>query len=149
LGRTALSRRARLERVSGRLQPAPLRHRVERCGERLDVLAARAGQALLNAARHRHRLLDAQAKLLASLSYQSVLARGYALVRDAEGTMIRAAAAISAGQRLEIEFKDGRIAADAVSGSAPKTQPESENRPAREAPAAPHKRGTPGQGSLF
>ncbi len=86
LGRTASSRRARLERVSGRLQPAPLRHRVERCGERLDVLAARAQPGAPERYPPPSRLLDGQAKLLASLSYQSVLARGYALVRDAEGT---------------------------------------------------------------
>lgn len=152
LARIASSRRARLERISGRLQPAPLRHRVERCGERLGVLAARGRQAILNAAQHRHRLLDAQAKLLASLSYQSVLARGYALVRDAEGTMIRAAAAVSNGQRLEIEFKDGRIAAEAISTTPSKARPErpqNEGRPSREPSAAPPKRGSSGQGSLF
>ena len=70
---------------------------MERCGERLDVLAARTRQALANATRHRARLLEAQAKLLASLSYQSVLARGYALVRGADGSMVREAASVAAG----------------------------------------------------
>ncbi len=141
-------RRSRLERASGRLQPAPLRHRVERCGERLDVLAARTRQALANATRHRSRLLEAQAKLLASLSYQSVLARGYALVRDANGAMVRAAAGVAPGQHLEIEFKDGRIA-KALSGAPPKPRPSPENQETRQTSAAPQKRGGPGQGSLF
>lgn len=149
LGRTASSRRARLERASGRLQPAPLRHRVERCSERLDVLAARTRQALANATRHRSRLLEAQAKLLASLSYQSVLARGYALVRDANGAMVRAAATVAAGQRLEIEFKDGRIAAEALSGAPPKPRPGPENQESPQPSTAPQKRGGSGQGSLF
>jgi exodeoxyribonuclease VII large subunit len=149
LGRTASTRRARLERASGRLQPTPLRQRVERCGERLDVLAARTRQALANATRHRSRLLEAQAKLLASLSYQSVLARGYALVRDADGAMVRAAASVAPGQHLEIEFKDGRIAAEALSGGVPKPRPGPENQEPRQTSAAPQKRGGPGQGSLF
>ena len=47
--------------------------------------------------------------LLSALSHRGVLARGFALVRDPDGRPLRAAAAINAGLRLDIEFTDGRV----------------------------------------
>ena len=58
-------------------------------------------------AHRRH--LDGCAKLLASLGYQGVLQRGYALVRDSEGRTLRSAAQIAAGQLLDIELADGHV----------------------------------------
>jgi exodeoxyribonuclease VII large subunit len=63
-------------------------------------------------ARSRSRL-DGQAKLLETLSYQNVLARGFALVRTADGIMIRRAAQVKSGAALDIEFADARIGAHA------------------------------------
>jgi exodeoxyribonuclease VII large subunit len=108
-----------LARVATRLRPAALVDRIARAAERADGLEARAGQALANRMLHNRRRLDGTAKLLASLSYQSVLARGFAVVRDAEGAMIRSARAIAAGDPLEIELHDGRVAAEARGGSDP------------------------------
>jgi exodeoxyribonuclease VII large subunit len=48
-----------------------------------------------------------------------VLQRGFALVRDADGRAVRRAGQIAAGQRLELELADGRVAAEALSGGAP------------------------------
>jgi exodeoxyribonuclease VII large subunit len=81
-------------------------------------------------------------ELLAAFSYRGVLARGFALVRDAKGRPLRTAAAITAGMSLEIEFSDGRIGARAENGTAV------------EGPSAPSKprarrTGTSGQGDLF
>lgn len=95
LMQTAGERRRRYERVSGRLRPEALANRI-------DV---------------KRRALDSHAKMLLSLSYQSVLARGYALVRAADGTMIRRAAAISPGDAIDIEFRDGKVGADARSST--------------------------------
>ncbi len=145
LARTAAGRRTRLERISGRLRPSSLAGRIERCRERLGVLDARAAQAYRNAIRHRRRALDSQAQLLGSLSYQAVLSRGYALVRDAADNMVRSAAAVAPGDRLEIEFADGRVDAEARGvASGPKRQ---EAAPAKTALAKPP--GKSGQGSLF
>lgn len=149
LGRTASVRRARLERASGRLQPAPIRHRVERCQERLEVLTRRARLAVDGRLAQHRNALDGQAKLLGSLGYQSVLARGFALVRDVDGAMVRAARAVTAGQALEIEFADGRIRADAREsgrGIAPPDAPST----ASDTPVPPPKKPpSGGQGSLF
>lgn len=146
LAKTASVRRARLERASGRLQPAPIRQRVERCGERLDTLARRVQRALAASLAQRRHALDGQAKLLGSLGYHSVLARGFALVRSADGATIRAASAVTPGQELDIEFADGRVRAEAKGPGAPARAA----KPQAEKPAAtPSKRSPKDQGSLF
>ncbi|AHB48770.1 exodeoxyribonuclease VII large subunit [Hyphomicrobium nitrativorans NL23] len=154
LGRTASVRRARLERASGRLQPAPIRHRVERCQERLEALTQRARRALDGRLAQHRNALEGQTKLLGSLGYQSVLARGFALVRDADGAMVRAARAVSPGQALEIEFADGRINADAREGgsgggSGQTGQSEAPSTTSAAAATPPNKAPRGGQGSLF
>ena len=111
-------RRARLERTAGRLGLQPIVVRIARCHERVEVLASRARQSLLARVADRRRHLDGCAKLLASLGYQGVLQRGYALVRDSEGRALRSAAHIAAGQRIDIELADGRVDAQALSGGA-------------------------------
>src|SRR5690606_28567102 len=77
---------------------------------RLDRTKARALHAGLDRARRR---LDNQAKLLATLGYHNVLARGFALIRNEEGAMVRSAAAVQPGAALDIEFADGHIGAHA------------------------------------
>ena len=48
-------------------------------------------------------------KLLDALGYRRVLARGFALVRDAAGTPVRSVAAIKHGATLDVEFADGHV----------------------------------------
>jgi exodeoxyribonuclease VII large subunit len=45
-----------------------------------------------------------------------VLARGFTLTRDAEGRMLRRAADVHPGERLDIEFADGHVPAQADGG---------------------------------
>jgi exodeoxyribonuclease VII large subunit len=76
--------------------------------------------------------LKSGGQLLESLSYERVLDRGFALVRDGDGEPVMQAAATSAGQAVSIHFSDGDV--DAVigdDGPAPK-----ENRPPKEASKA-------------
>ena len=54
-------------------------------------------------------------QLLRSLSYRSVLARGFALVRSG-GEPLHSAAGLAAGAALDIEFHDGHVGAVATSG---------------------------------
>jgi exodeoxyribonuclease VII large subunit len=55
--------------------------------------------------------LTTQSKLLQSVSYKSVLERGFALVRDADGNPVLRAADASAGMAIDIEFTDGAVGA--------------------------------------
>ena len=74
----------------------------------------------LIAAHRRH--LEGVGKLLDSVSYRRVLARGYALVHDASGRPLRLAAEIGAGQALTLEFADGKVGAVAHGGPAADTR---------------------------
>ena len=66
------------------------------------------------------RRLDRAGKLLDAYSYQGVLDRGYALVRDADGKVIRTQSATSSGQGVSLTFKDGEVGA-VIAGSATPT----------------------------
>ena len=161
LARTAAQRRARLERA-GRLRPRTILERLSRAAERADHLVARSRQALVVRVTQHRRGLAAQSQMLASLSYQSVLRRGFAVVRDGEGRTVRSATAATPGMSLEIELADGRIDATATAGSAtvhakdrssegPPREPSSRTAPGAPAVSRPSRArsGSGGQGSLF
>ncbi len=86
---------------------------------RFDRAQARSVAALLARSRAK---LDGQAKLLQTLGYHNVLARGFALVRGADGAMLRRAAEIAPGAALDLEFADGHVGAHADGGER-KTEP--------------------------
>ena len=96
-------------RVASRLAPRLVAERVERMGERLHVLSERSSRALVAIVRAERRRLDGLGQLARSLGYQSALERGFALVRDEAGAMVRRAGMIAGGQLLELEFADGRV----------------------------------------
>ncbi len=145
------TRRVPLEALGKRLEAA-LRAQLALQGqtlrarrERLVMVDARLCAAIVaNSARKTERL-GALAQLFASLGYKSVLARGFALVRDDAGTPLRAAAGLAPGMAISIEFSDGRVAAvtGEGGGAAPET-PKPRPRPARGGPS-----GGGSQGSLF
>jgi exodeoxyribonuclease VII large subunit len=58
--------------------------------------------------------VKAQEKLLFSLGYPQVLARGFALVRDKDRKPLRRAAEVAVGARLDIQFFDGHKTAVAT-----------------------------------
>lgn len=142
-------RRDRFEHLSLRLKAARLayaharRSQIERARERTLALFARAKLATTALLQHRAARLERAGRLLAAVSYRGVLARGFALVRDADGRPLRTAAAVKAGARLNIEFADGRVRATADAPSAAAA-------PQSAGPAKPPRRSSgEGQGNLF
>ena len=128
--------RSRFDRDAARVSPVALMRRKGMLAETVSRLGRRADQAM-NLARERRGVRLAQAWRLAdTLSYHSVLARGFAVVKDTEGAIVKRAASVSAGDVLDIEFADGKVAAVAGGGAA------------RAKPAPRDKTGG-GQGSLF
>jgi exodeoxyribonuclease VII large subunit len=74
-----------------------------------DIQALRrrlAGACSIGLSQQR-RHLEALAAQLGQLNPESVLGRGYSLVRDAEGRIVREAGTLHAGDRLEIRFASG------------------------------------------
>lgn len=135
------ARHRRLEAAGGRLAAAfagrlrlaaeTTQARRRQLGE-LDDRLVRVLHVLLAQRRAR---LAALGQLLGGLGYRSVLERGFALVRDAEGGPLRRAADVAAGAVLSLEFADGRVDASAGEGIA--------------APRRARKPRTGAQGSLF
>jgi exodeoxyribonuclease VII large subunit len=117
----ALVRRRR-DRFAGleiRLQASKLsnaqaqRQTIARARERTQRLAERARRALSTLLQRQQARVGHSGQLLAALSYRGVLARGFALVRDAQGLAVHAAAGIGPAARLDLEFSDGRVGATA------------------------------------
>jgi exodeoxyribonuclease VII large subunit len=128
-------------RLAGRLSLRLLTERTVQCRERVTLLSDRGARAHKTSLARRWDRVTSAGQLLNAFSYRGVLKRGFALVRDAAGQPLRAAAAISPGVRLAIEFADGRVGATAdgaadVAGAAP-------------APKEKPRKGPAGQGNLF
>jgi exodeoxyribonuclease VII large subunit len=103
--------RASLDKASARLSPRSLSNMLAEQHKELKRLRDRTARALHQALALRSQRMTGAAKLLASLSYKSVLQRGFAVVRDGKGAMLHSAAAVKPAQALEIEFADGRVTA--------------------------------------
>jgi exodeoxyribonuclease VII large subunit len=119
------------------------RVRIARARERVDALLSRAARAFATLIDRRQARLDRAGQLLDAFSYHGVLARGFALVRGEAGQPRRAAASVSTGMRLDIEFADGHVAATA---DGTQVRESSGGDPAK---PKPRRRGNPGQGTLF
>ncbi len=122
-------RRERFELFAGRLSSAlrananAHRERIDRARERVNGVHARLAPCLRRSHEERARKLRSLEQLMQALSYKGVLARGYALVRDANGEPVHAAAEVASGQALEIEFRDGRVSALATGEGTPPRPP--------------------------
>jgi exodeoxyribonuclease VII large subunit len=112
--------RVQLARAAARLVPLALGARVERGRERTASLAGRAARALVNLVERRKTRLANLDQLLEALSYQGVLARGFALVRDTLGAPVRSMRGVAPGDRLAVEFVDGSLRVIAEGRGTPK-----------------------------
>ena len=109
-------RRALIE-IAAPLRPRCVTSRIEAGIERTATLAhrlERCQRARLSAWRDS---LDSCARLLESVSHRSVLERGFALVRGADGTIRRRAAQVKLSESLSLVFADGSLEAKAQSSS--------------------------------
>lgn len=123
LKRAAEIKRARLQRVEGKLSTQLIRFRIADGNKRLAGLDQRA-----EAAERRHladltRRLDGMGKLLQSYSYQGVLERGYAVVRDGDGKPLRGASGRKTGEALSVEFAGDDRLNVVVAGTTPPADP--------------------------
>ncbi|MBA4270162.1 MAG: exodeoxyribonuclease VII large subunit [Methylobacterium sp.] len=107
-GRRIADARRRLQELEQRAAKALARGVAQR-GERLPSLEARLQRALVQSLMRRRERWRSAVSLLASLGPEAVLARGYALVRDEAGALIRDPAQLRAGQALGVQVAGGRF----------------------------------------
>jgi exodeoxyribonuclease VII large subunit len=125
-----------LDLAAARLRPEVLSADLDRSRARITEAEPRLRAALARFLDRSHHTLDNYAGRLATHSerHESLLARGYVVVRDAVARVVTTSAAINAGAPLDLEFHDGRVGV--IAGSKPRPR---------------YRRTTidPGQGSLF
>src|SRR5690606_25082647 len=110
-------------RIEARLSPEPVARRNRRAADALAAVFKRGDQAIgFRLERLRARLTQAE-RLLSTLkmSDEAILERGYALVTDADGAVLRRAAEVTPGTELSLRFADGVAGAIATGdGARPK-----------------------------
>ena len=118
-------KRAQFETTRPKLSPKTLQAELRHEQSLLAPLAGRLIQAVTQQLADRRRGLNQAGKLLVSLSYKSVLARGYAVIKDADGHLVHQRAGLMPGDGVAIEFADGAVGA-VVAGAPP---PKKKHRP--------------------
>ena len=139
--RLAADRRLRaaqhsLDLATARLRPAVLSADLDRSRARLGEVEPRLRAAMGRFIDRSHHVLDNFSGRLATHSerHESLLARGYVVVRDAVARVVTESSAITTGAPLDLEFHDGRVGVTAGSKPRPRTR---------------RAIGHPAQGSLF
>jgi len=107
--RTSQIRRKRLAELSNRLAENNIELRLARSRHRHHLLSDRLDRCWEDTASRLHtRLTSAEAKLT-HLSPLAVLQRGYALVQDAQGRLLRTSSDTNVGDHLTIRLNQGRL----------------------------------------
>ena len=107
------TKRTQLSSAAIRLRSELVTGRIDLQKERLSDRTARLNRVSLLTVGQKRKQLDAASRLLESLSHKGVLKRGFALVRDRNGKLIRRAKQINPGSPLSLSFEDGSISATA------------------------------------
>jgi len=103
--------RQRLELLQRRLQHA-MQSRINR--RPLDGIAPRLQQAIDRTLTRRRDRLARCAGALAALSPLATLQRGYSIVQDAQGQVVRNAATLTPGTPLQLQFATGKATATVI-----------------------------------
>ena len=109
-------KRAQLDAIGPKLSANALRAELRHGQTRLGPLGTRLYASMLQGLSLRGTALAQAGKLLDSLSYKSVLARGYAVIKDADGRLVHEREGLLPGTPIAIEFADGDVSAT-ISGS--------------------------------
>lgn len=96
-------------RTAQKLSLPVLAQRLDRWRDRLEDFRKRYQRAIIVDLKQQTARLQNSSKLLGSLSYRSVLARGFAVVRDAQGEVVMRQRQALALAKLRIEFADGEV----------------------------------------
>jgi len=99
----------RLDATTYRLAPPDIARR----GSAVDLLAHRLQTPVPARLRETHLRLETLSARLDSVSYERVLARGFALVTTARGAPVTSAAKVAPGAALQLRFADGTVKARA------------------------------------
>ena len=89
--------------------------------QKLDNLAIRLENAFPKILNDKEQKIHFLGKLMESYSYKNVLKRGFAVVHSSGGKVISHATGVNAGDKLKIEFADGKSDVQALGNKPKKT----------------------------
>ena len=113
--------RTRLERAGAALTIGPIQRGMGHQRQRLDDMAQRMRAAVSRRVTDSATRLQAEAKLLETLSHKSTLGRGFAMVTKAGKGLVTTSGQVQPGDELQVTFADGSI--DAVAAGSAGTPP--------------------------
>lgn len=97
---------SKLDRVAARLRPEALVQDIVRRREHLARTAVRLRPAVTRSLEAHRKHLDGAARMLESLSHKRVLERGFVMVHREDGSLVRAAKDLNAGDVIDLTFAD-------------------------------------------
>jgi exodeoxyribonuclease VII large subunit len=112
----ARAAQSRLDRTAARLQPGALGQDVNRRAQRIAEMSERLRAAFARRVSDRGKALLSSGRMLETLSHKATLARGFALVTDAHGKVVRSAGALKDGADVTLGFADGALPATIGAG---------------------------------
>jgi exodeoxyribonuclease VII large subunit len=115
-GAGASMRRKRFESVAARLIRLDLRLRFAAARRRLETAQASLARLIHLRLARAHGRLDPVVAHLTQLSPLKILDRGYAIVANAEGRIVKEPAQAPPGSAIEVRLARGRIAAQVIEG---------------------------------
>ena len=105
---------ARFAQVSALMRPRIVNAEIQRGQECVAEFDARLVRAFGHRVHRAQASLESSSRVLDSLSYRAVLARGFVLVRGADDVIKRHASAVKPGNALTLTFADGEVKATGV-----------------------------------
>jgi len=97
------------ETRANRLSPAPLERQHAQLRERLMERGDRAARACVRLLEKKNHLYTTLIRLLATVDYKNILARGFVLVLDEASQPVKQASAVKKGERLTLRFSDAKL----------------------------------------
>lgn len=122
-------RKSQFETAGKRLKPQSIARANRLRAERLSGLGKTITRSIASDIQRKTNRLEKASKLLEAYSYQGVLSRGYALVQNSDGAVIRQQSALNAGDCVSLTFIDGRRSAIIEGGSPHTPKPNTKSKP--------------------
>ena len=97
----------RLAQVAPRLSLPSMHKMISEQHRNLNVLFSRMGPAMGRTVQAKRQLLEQKWQLANSLGYRNVLRRGYVLVTDLKGQVVRRSSSLSPNDEILLKFADG------------------------------------------
>ena len=95
--------------LSSRLNEQPIKRNISVQEERVTLIFGRITNAIINKITNVSQKLSSDSQLLDAYSYQRVLDRGYVIVDDGNGNIIRTKSQIQPNSEIVMSFSDGKI----------------------------------------